>query len=96
MNYNLLGLIIQAASGEKYSDYVQTHIFDPLDRSHLHIKGRRQAKWNEFRLHILVWISHGCAQSAGARRFAVFRTDHLQCERHGPLPDCPIEWGKVR
>ena len=33
-NYNLLGLIIEAASGEKYADYVQTHIFDPLKMTH--------------------------------------------------------------
>ncbi|HEX6383428.1 MAG TPA: serine hydrolase domain-containing protein [Anaerolineae bacterium] len=33
-NYNLLGLIIEAASGELYADYVQEHIFNPLDMSH--------------------------------------------------------------
>jgi CubicO group peptidase (beta-lactamase class C family) len=33
-NYNLLGLIIQAASGESYADYVQEHIFTPLDMRH--------------------------------------------------------------
>ena len=30
-NYNLLGLIIEAASGESYPDYIQHHIFTPLD-----------------------------------------------------------------
>ncbi len=33
-NYNLLGLIIEAAIGESYSDYIQQHIFDPLDMRH--------------------------------------------------------------
>jgi|SRR5829696_3246622 len=33
-NYILLGLIIEAASGESYADYVQKHIFIPLDMSH--------------------------------------------------------------
>ncbi|HSF79868.1 MAG TPA: serine hydrolase domain-containing protein [Anaerolineales bacterium] len=33
-NYNLLGLIIEAASGESYPDYIQSHIFDPLDMCH--------------------------------------------------------------
>jgi CubicO group peptidase (beta-lactamase class C family) len=33
-NYNLLGLIIEPASGESYADYVQKHIFIPLDMSH--------------------------------------------------------------
>lgn len=31
MNYNLLGLIVEATSGESYSTYVQEHIFGPLD-----------------------------------------------------------------
>jgi CubicO group peptidase (beta-lactamase class C family) len=34
LNYNLLGLIIEAASGESYTDYIQRHIFDPLDMRH--------------------------------------------------------------
>lgn len=34
LNYNLLGLIIEVASGEAYADYIQQHIFDPLEMSH--------------------------------------------------------------
>lgn len=34
LNYNLLGLIVEAASGETYADYIQKHIFDPLKMSH--------------------------------------------------------------
>ena len=34
MNYNLLGLIIEAASGESYEVYVQNHIFTPLQMTH--------------------------------------------------------------
>lgn len=33
-NYQVLGLIIEAASGESYASYVQKHIFDPLDMRH--------------------------------------------------------------
>ncbi len=33
-NFNLLGLIIEAASGAAYPDYIQKHIFDPLDMRH--------------------------------------------------------------
>lgn len=33
-NYSLLGLIIEAASGQSYADYVQKHIFTPLDMRH--------------------------------------------------------------
>lgn len=31
LNFNLLGLVIEAVSGETYADYVQNHIFGPLD-----------------------------------------------------------------
>jgi proline-specific peptidase len=34
MNYNLLGLIVEAASGQSYADYVQELIFTPLGMSH--------------------------------------------------------------
>jgi CubicO group peptidase (beta-lactamase class C family) len=34
LNYNILGLVIEAASGEVYVDYVQKHIFDPLEMRH--------------------------------------------------------------
>ncbi len=34
LNYNVLGLIIEAASGEAYAEYIQRHIFDPLDMGH--------------------------------------------------------------
>lgn len=33
-NYNLLGLIAEAAGGQSYADYVQTHIFTPLHMEH--------------------------------------------------------------
>jgi hypothetical protein len=33
-NYLLLGLIIEAASGEAYADYIQTHILTPLEMRH--------------------------------------------------------------
>lgn len=34
LNYNLLGLIVEAASGETYTDYIQGHIFEPLGMVH--------------------------------------------------------------
>jgi CubicO group peptidase (beta-lactamase class C family) len=34
VNYNLLGLIVEAASGELYAAYIQNRIFDPLEMSH--------------------------------------------------------------
>jgi CubicO group peptidase (beta-lactamase class C family) len=34
LNYNVLGLIVEAASGESYADYIQSHIFNPLEMHH--------------------------------------------------------------
>ena len=36
LNYNLLGLVVEAASGASYTDYVQRQIFEPLEMSHSH------------------------------------------------------------
>ena len=36
LNYNVLGLIVEAVSGESYADYIQRHIFDPLEMRHSH------------------------------------------------------------
>jgi len=42
-NYNILGWIIEAASGESYPDYIQRHIFNPLDMRHSYTsKGEAQ------------------------------------------------------
>jgi CubicO group peptidase (beta-lactamase class C family) len=34
LNYNLLGLIVESASGQPYAEYVKDHILDPLDMRH--------------------------------------------------------------
>jgi len=34
LNYNVLGLIIESVTGETYPDYIQKHIFTPLEMSH--------------------------------------------------------------
>jgi hypothetical protein len=33
-NYDVAGLIVEAVSGQSYGDYVQQHIFDPLQMTH--------------------------------------------------------------
>jgi CubicO group peptidase (beta-lactamase class C family) len=33
-NYNILGLVVEAASGESYASYIQRYIFDPLEMRH--------------------------------------------------------------
>lgn len=37
VNFNLLGLIIEAVSGQTYTEYVQDHIFTPLDMKHSYV-----------------------------------------------------------
>lgn len=54
-NYNLLGLIIEAASGEKYADYVQTHIFDPLDMTHTYTS-KAEAKQDNMSTGYISWF----------------------------------------
>ncbi len=34
LNYNILGLIVEVASGERYTDYIQSHLFRPLEMTH--------------------------------------------------------------
>ena len=56
-NYNLLGLIIEAASGESYADYIQKHIFDPLDMSHSYTS-KAVAQQNGLAMGHRYWFGH--------------------------------------
>ena len=56
MNYDILGLIIEAASGEKYADYVQTHIFNPLEMHHSYAS-RDEARRNGLAMGHRHWFS---------------------------------------
>jgi len=55
-NYSLLGLIIEAASGESYADYVQKHIFNPLDMSHSYTS-QAMAKQNGLAVGHQYWFA---------------------------------------
>ena len=55
VNYNLLGLIVEAASGETYTEYVQNHIFTPLDMNHSYIS-QAEAKENGLAVGHIVWF----------------------------------------
>jgi len=56
-NYNILGLIIEAASGESYSYYIQRHIFDPLDMCHSYTS-KAEAQKNGLAMGHRYWF--GC------------------------------------
>jgi CubicO group peptidase (beta-lactamase class C family) len=58
-NYNVLGLIVEAASGEPYSDYIQQHIFDPLDMSHSYAS-KAVAQRNGLAVGHRFWFGHPC------------------------------------
>ena len=56
MNYNLLGLIIEAASGESYEAYVQNHIFTPLQMTHTYTS-RAEAEQNGMAVGHRYWFA---------------------------------------
>ena len=74
-NFDLLGLIIEVASGESYADYVQNHIFKPLQMRHSYT-APEQALQDGLALGHRYWFSypvaefhtafpHGCLASGG-------------------------------
>jgi CubicO group peptidase (beta-lactamase class C family) len=56
LNYNVLGLIIEAASGESYADYIQKHIFIPLGMRHSYTS-KAEAKQNGLAMGHRHWFS---------------------------------------
>jgi len=66
LNYNLLGLIIEAASGESYADYVQRHVFDPLKMRHSYTS-KAEARRNDLAVGHRYWFGIPIA----ARNFSI-------------------------
>lgn len=56
-NYNILGLIIESASGESYADYVQHHIFDPLEMGHSYTS-KVDAQQDNLAMGHRYWFGH--------------------------------------
>ncbi len=54
-NYNLLGLIVAAVSGQSYPDYVEEHIFAPLGMTHTYTS-RAQARQNGLAMGHQYWL----------------------------------------
>lgn len=57
LNYNLLGLIIEATSGESYADYIQKHILTPLEMRHSYTS-QSTAKQNGLAIGHRYWFAH--------------------------------------
>lgn len=56
-NYNVLGLIIETVSGEPYSEYIQQHIFNPLDMDHSYTC-KSAAQQNGLAVGHRYWFGH--------------------------------------
>ncbi len=56
LNYNILGLIVEAASGEAYAPYIQNHIFNPLGMRHSYTS-RAEAEQNGLAVGHRHWFS---------------------------------------
>lgn len=70
LNYNLLGLIVEAASGESYADCIQHHIFTPLGMSRSYTS-QAEAKQNGLAVGHRYWFAipvavHDLAISRGS------------------------------
>jgi CubicO group peptidase (beta-lactamase class C family) len=55
-NYNILGLIIETASGESYAEYIQHHIFEPLQMTHSYTT-KAEARKNGLAVGYRHWFS---------------------------------------
>lgn len=56
LNYNVLGLIVEAASGAPYAEYIQNHVLDPLGMRHTY-SSRAAAKQNGLAMGYRHWFS---------------------------------------
>jgi CubicO group peptidase (beta-lactamase class C family) len=56
LNYNILGLIVETASGETYAGYIQNHIFDPLEMRHSY-SSKKEAGQNGLAVGHRHWFS---------------------------------------
>jgi CubicO group peptidase (beta-lactamase class C family) len=96
-NYNLLGLIVEAASGESYAGYIQSHVFSPLEMRHSYTE-QAEAKQNGLAVGHRYWfwspiampdhpIPRGSLPSgqlvASAEDMAHFMIVHLNGGRYG-------------
>lgn len=59
LNYNVLGLIVEVASGEPYSDYIQRRVFEPLAMCHSYT-ARDAARQHDLAMGHRYWFGVPC------------------------------------
>ena len=57
LNFNILGLVVEAASGEAYVEYIQNHIFGPLEMHHSYTS-KAVAQQNGLAMGHRYWFGH--------------------------------------
>jgi CubicO group peptidase (beta-lactamase class C family) len=99
LNYNVLGLIVEAASGESYAEYIQNHVLTPLGMSHSY-SSKAAAKQNGLAMGHRHWfgrpfpapnlpVPHGSLPSgqliSSAEDMAHYLIAHLNGGRYGDV-----------
>jgi CubicO group peptidase (beta-lactamase class C family) len=56
-NYNILGLVVEAVSGQSYADYIQEHVFNPLKMCHSYAS-KAIAQQNGLAVGHRYWFGH--------------------------------------
>jgi CubicO group peptidase (beta-lactamase class C family) len=56
-NYNILGLVVEAVSGQSYADYIQEHVFNPLKMRHSYAS-KAIAQQNGLAVGHRYWFGH--------------------------------------
>jgi len=56
-NYNILGLVVEAVSGQSYADYIQQHVFNPLKMRHSYAS-KAIAQQNGLAVGHRYWFGH--------------------------------------
>jgi CubicO group peptidase (beta-lactamase class C family) len=79
LNYNVLGLIVEAASGRPYAEYIQQHILDPLEMTHT-CTDRAAAKRDGLAMGYRLWFGRPVpAGDLPVPRGSLAAGQHISC-----------------
>jgi CubicO group peptidase (beta-lactamase class C family) len=79
LNYNVLGLIVEAAGGEPYAEYIQKHILNPLEMTHTYTD-RAAAKRDGLAMGYRLWFGRPVpAGELPVPRGSLAAGQHISC-----------------